>query len=47
LFCQQVAVSALGLPPDWEPMGAVGVGYPAAPPPPRPDRDISAFVRYA
>ncbi len=47
LFCPQVAVDALGLPPDWEPMGAVGVGHPAAPPPPRPDRDASAFVRYA
>ena len=47
LFCQQVAADVLGLPPDWEPMGAVGVGHPAAPPPPRPDRDVSAFVRYA
>jgi coenzyme F420-0:L-glutamate ligase/coenzyme F420-1:gamma-L-glutamate ligase len=47
LFCQPVASAALGLPADWEPMGAVGVGYPAAPPPPRPDRDISALVRYA
>jgi coenzyme F420-0:L-glutamate ligase/coenzyme F420-1:gamma-L-glutamate ligase len=46
LFCPQVAIDALGLPPDWEPMGAVGVGHPAAPPPPRPDRDVSAFVRY-
>jgi coenzyme F420-0:L-glutamate ligase / coenzyme F420-1:gamma-L-glutamate ligase len=46
LFCQPVAREALRLPADWEPMGAVGVGYPAAPPAPRPDRDISAFVRY-
>jgi coenzyme F420-0:L-glutamate ligase/coenzyme F420-1:gamma-L-glutamate ligase len=47
LFCPQVAADALGLPPDWEPMGAVGVGHPAGEPPPRPDRDISAFVRRA
>ena len=47
LFCPEVAIDALGLPPDWEPMGAVGVGHPAGEPPPRPDRDVSAFVRRA
>jgi coenzyme F420-0:L-glutamate ligase/coenzyme F420-1:gamma-L-glutamate ligase len=47
LFCQPVVRQVLGLPADWEPMGAIGVGYPAAPPPPRPDRDISTFVRHA
>jgi coenzyme F420-0:L-glutamate ligase / coenzyme F420-1:gamma-L-glutamate ligase len=46
LFCPQVAIDALGLPADWEPMGAVGVGHPAAPASPRPERDVSAFVRY-
>jgi coenzyme F420-0:L-glutamate ligase / coenzyme F420-1:gamma-L-glutamate ligase len=46
LFCREVAAGALGLPPDWEPMGAVGVGHPARPAPPRPDRDTSAFVRH-
>jgi coenzyme F420-0:L-glutamate ligase/coenzyme F420-1:gamma-L-glutamate ligase len=46
LFCQKVAVDALGLPADWEPMGAVGVGHPAAPPSPRPDRDVAKFVRH-
>jgi coenzyme F420-0:L-glutamate ligase/coenzyme F420-1:gamma-L-glutamate ligase len=46
LFCPGVAVTALGLPSDWEPMGAVGVGHPATDPPPRPSRDVSAFVRY-
>ena len=44
LFCQPVAAAALGLPPGWEPMGAVGVGHPAAPPPPRPDRDPDGFL---
>jgi coenzyme F420-0:L-glutamate ligase/coenzyme F420-1:gamma-L-glutamate ligase len=44
LFCPDVARKALGLPADWQPMGTIGVGHPAAPPPPRPDRDISGFV---
>ena len=44
MFCPDVARDALGLPGDWEPMGVVGVGHPATPPPPRPDRDVEAFV---
>jgi coenzyme F420-0:L-glutamate ligase / coenzyme F420-1:gamma-L-glutamate ligase len=44
LFCQPVASASLGLPPGWEPMGAVGVGHAAAPPRPRPDRDPGDFV---
>jgi coenzyme F420-0:L-glutamate ligase / coenzyme F420-1:gamma-L-glutamate ligase len=44
LFCPQVAASSLGLPPDWEPMGAVGVGHAAAPARPRADRDPDSFL---
>jgi coenzyme F420-0:L-glutamate ligase / coenzyme F420-1:gamma-L-glutamate ligase len=44
LFCQPVTRESLGLPPDWEPMGAIGVGHPAARPGPRPDRDPSRFM---
>jgi len=44
LFCQQAAAGSLGLPAGWEPMGAVGVGHPAAPPPPRPARDPERFL---
>jgi len=44
LFCQQVAREAIGLPEDWQPMGAVGVGHPAAPAPPRPDRDPGRYL---
>jgi coenzyme F420-0:L-glutamate ligase / coenzyme F420-1:gamma-L-glutamate ligase len=44
LFCQQVAARSLGLPPGWEPMGAVGVGHAAAPPSPRPPRDPDRFL---
>jgi coenzyme F420-0:L-glutamate ligase/coenzyme F420-1:gamma-L-glutamate ligase len=44
LFCQPVAAAALSLPAGWDPMGAVGVGHPAAPPRPRPDRDPDAVT---
>ena len=44
LFCGPIAAAALDLPAGWEPMGAVGVGHPAAQPPPRPDRDPEAFL---
>jgi coenzyme F420-0:L-glutamate ligase/coenzyme F420-1:gamma-L-glutamate ligase len=44
LFCPQVAAGSLGLPAGWEPMGAVGVGHPAAPPRPRPERDPESFL---
>ncbi|HUZ84287.1 MAG TPA: coenzyme F420-0:L-glutamate ligase [Gaiellales bacterium] len=44
LFCQNEARSELDLPADWEPVGAVAVGWPAGAAPPRPPRDPSAFV---
>jgi coenzyme F420-0:L-glutamate ligase/coenzyme F420-1:gamma-L-glutamate ligase len=44
MFCRPVVAGALGLPPGWEPMGAVGVGYPAAPAPDRPPRDPADFL---
>jgi coenzyme F420-0:L-glutamate ligase / coenzyme F420-1:gamma-L-glutamate ligase len=44
LFCPEVAAGSLGLPAGWEPMGAVGVGHPAAAPPTRPDRDPENFL---
>jgi coenzyme F420-0:L-glutamate ligase/coenzyme F420-1:gamma-L-glutamate ligase len=44
LFCPQVARAALDLPEDWEPMGAVAVGYPVAAPPPRDVRAAADAV---
>ena len=44
LFCRPVVTDALGLPPGWEPMGAIGVGHPAAPAPDRPPRDPDSFL---
>jgi coenzyme F420-0:L-glutamate ligase/coenzyme F420-1:gamma-L-glutamate ligase len=46
LFCRDVAVQALGLPPDFEPMGAIGVGHPAAPAADRPGRDPDDFTEH-
>ncbi|MEV4436677.1 coenzyme F420-0:L-glutamate ligase [Streptomyces sp. NPDC049585] len=44
MFCRDVVRRVLDLPDDWDPMGAVAVGRPAAPPKPRPDRPADPFV---
>ena len=44
MFCPDPVRRALGLPATWEPMGAVVIGTPAAPPAPRPPRDPRRFV---
>jgi coenzyme F420-0:L-glutamate ligase/coenzyme F420-1:gamma-L-glutamate ligase len=44
MFCADVVREVLGLPAGWDPMGAVGVGHPAAPPRERPPRDPAAFI---
>ena len=38
MFCADVVRDVLALPPEWEPMGSVAIGYAAEPPRPRPDR---------
>jgi dehydro coenzyme F420 reductase / coenzyme F420-0:L-glutamate ligase / coenzyme F420-1:gamma-L-glutamate ligase len=44
MFCRDVTRHALALPEEWDPMGAVGVGHPAAPAPGRPPRDPGEFL---
>ncbi|MDJ0341260.1 coenzyme F420-0:L-glutamate ligase [Streptomyces sp. H10-C2] len=44
MFCRDVVRDVLGLPDDWDPMGAVAVGHASAPPKPRPERTAEAFI---
>lgn len=44
MFCRDTARRSLALPPEWDPMGVVGVGRPAAPPRDRPPRDPATFI---
>ncbi|MET8681247.1 coenzyme F420-0:L-glutamate ligase [Streptomyces sp. NPDC004647] len=44
MFCREVVRETLGLPDDWDPMGAVAVGHAAAAPPARAARDTEAFI---
>ncbi|WP_242889334.1 coenzyme F420-0:L-glutamate ligase [Actinomadura litoris] len=44
LFCRDVVREALDIPGTWDPMGAVGLGHPAAPPRERPPRSPDTFI---
>jgi coenzyme F420-0:L-glutamate ligase/coenzyme F420-1:gamma-L-glutamate ligase len=44
MFCREVVREVLGLPQEWDPMGAVAVGHAAVPPAERPARDAGDFV---
>jgi coenzyme F420-0:L-glutamate ligase / coenzyme F420-1:gamma-L-glutamate ligase len=44
MFCREDVRAVLGLPDEWDPMGAVAVGHPDAPPPERPPREPDDFV---
>ncbi|WP_412541715.1 coenzyme F420-0:L-glutamate ligase [Longispora sp. K20-0274] len=44
MFCPDVVRAVLDLPAEWQPMGAVAIGYPLDPPGPRPDRDPTDYL---
>ncbi|MFD4376861.1 coenzyme F420-0:L-glutamate ligase [Streptomyces sp. NPDC058486] len=44
MFCRDVVREVLGLPEEWDPMGAVAIGRPAAPPKERVGRLASEFI---
>ncbi|GHJ97873.1 coenzyme F420:L-glutamate ligase [Streptomyces sp. NE5-10] len=44
MFCRDVVRDVLGLPENWDPMGAVAIGRPAREPVERPERPASDFV---
>lgn len=46
VFCPELVTERLGLPSTWQPLGAIAVGYPAAPPRERSVRSAQDFLKF-
>lgn len=44
IFTPELVRTELDLPPDWEPLGAIAIGYPTEPPEPRPPADVGDLL---
>lgn len=44
IFAPEVVRDVLDLPPDWEPLGAVAIGYAEQPPEPRQPGEVGALL---
>ncbi|ORW23429.1 F420-0--gamma-glutamyl ligase [Mycolicibacter nonchromogenicus] len=44
IFTPELVRTELDLPPDWEPLGAIAIGYPTEPPEPREPADIGDLL---
>ena len=44
MFCADVVQGVLDVPSNWQPLGAIAVGRPAADPPNRPERSATDFI---
>jgi coenzyme F420-0:L-glutamate ligase/coenzyme F420-1:gamma-L-glutamate ligase len=44
IFTPALVRAELDLPADWEPLGAIAIGYPSEPPEPRPPAEVGELL---